>query len=217
MNEEPEKERKLDLALRKALDWALSLDRAKAVAHVAELQRKYPNESKRQLADRIISRSRWWGAGAGFVTGLPANPWVAVPAAVTDVATVLSVEVQVASRIALLFDSQYFNDQEPPYELLIPIMGGRAAAEFMRELTIRGGMGVSRQAIKKALTKETLKQFKRIMLKYFGLKVGQRSLIAKTLPVVGGVIGGAWNYNELKVVGNRVYEYFEGREIGAAE
>ncbi|WP_437812397.1 hypothetical protein [Sorangium sp. So ce1078] len=87
----------------------------------------------------------------------------------------------------------------------------------MRELTIRGGMGVSREAIKKVFTKETLRQFKRIMLKYFGLKVGQRSLIAKTLPVVGGVIGGAWNYNELRVVGDRVYAYFEGRELGSAE
>src|SRR5262249_28114672 len=154
MSDASEQEGGFNLALRKALDWALSVDRIEAVASVGELERKYPKESRRQLADRIISRARWWGAGAGFVTGLPANPWAALPAAVADVGAVLNVEIRMASRIALLFDREYFNDQEPPYELLVPIMGGRAAAEFMRELAIRGGMGASRQAIKKVLTKK---------------------------------------------------------------
>ncbi|MDI3290682.1 hypothetical protein [Polyangium sp. 15x6] len=203
-----------DSLIRKAFDWAMSVDRDEELFFVNELARKYPTRNRRELADKIIGRARWWGVGSGVVTGLPANPWVAAPAAIGDVGAMLRAEVVMAARIALLFDPRYLDDGEPPYELLVPIMGSRAASEFMRELAIRGGMGTSRQAIKKILTKETLKQFKRIMLKYFGLKVTQRGIITKTLPIVGGVIGGTWNYAEVKIVGDRVYSYFEGKALG---
>ena len=134
---------------------------------------------------------------------------MAIPAAITDAGLVLRTQIQLACRIALLFEPDFLNDGEPPYELLVPIMGKRAAAEMMRETAIRGGMGLTRAAIKKYLRKNVLKQFKRIMLKYFGLKVTQRGIITKTLPVVGGVIGGGWNLVEMRRVGQRVIDYFE--------
>ena len=46
------------------------------------------------------------------------------------------------------------------------------------------------------------------MLKYFGLKVTQKGLITKTLPVVGVLIGGTWNYIEVGMVRNRTIKYF---------
>lgn len=88
-------------------------------------------------------------------------------------------------------------------------MGLNVGSQFLRELGIRGGMGVTRAAIKKYLSKETLKKFKKIMLKYFGKKVTQKGVITKTLPIVGGVIGGAWNYWEVTVIRKRTISYFE--------
>lgn len=38
------------------------------------------------------------------------------------------------------------------------------------------------------------------MLKYFGIKVTQKGVVTKTLPIVGGLIGGGWNYIEVSVV-----------------
>lgn len=61
--------------------------------------------------------------------------------------------------------------------------------------------------------KSTLKKFKDVMLKYFAMKVTQKAVITKTLPVVGGLIGGGWNYVELRLVGGRVVNYFEGRPV----
>ena len=68
-------------------------------------------------------------------------------------------------------------------------------------------------AYEKYLTKETLKQFQKIMLKYFGIKVTQKGLITKTLPIVGGLIGGTWNYFEVSGIKKRTINYFEGKEI----
>ena len=55
-------------------------------------------------------------------------------------------------------------------------------------------MEVTRVLIKQYLSKETLKQFKIIILKYFGIKVTEKAVITKTLPIVGGIIGSTWNY-----------------------
>ena len=75
-------------------------------------------------------------------------------------------------------------------------------------------MGVTRRSRRSGLSKETLTQFKRVMLKYFSMKVTQRAVITKTLPIIGGLIGGTWNYVELRVVGRRTYVYFAGKAAG---
>ncbi len=197
----------------RALDVALKIDREHELACVRVFRERHPTKDRRALADLLITRSRWWGAGAGFTTGMPANPWTAFPAAVVDVGAMLRLEVILAVRIALLFDETFLNDGEKPYEVLVPIFGSRAAGEVLREGAIRGAMGGTRVGIEKLLTGTTLVGFQRIMLKYFGLKVTQRGIITKTLPIVGGVIGAGWNFGEIHVVGNRTYRYFEGRPI----
>jgi hypothetical protein len=137
-----------------------------------------------------------------------------VPAAVVDVATVLRVEVNAAAKTALLFDPTFFDDPDAAWELLIPILGLNAVSQALRTLGVKGGMGVSRQVIRTYLTKETLRQFKRIVLKYFGIKVGQRALITKALPIIGGLIGGTWNFVEVRLMGRRTIAYFSDRAIG---
>lgn len=141
--------------------------------------------------------------------GLPANPWVAVPTATADVAVTLKTEVTAAARTAVIYDDRFFEDEDAQWELLIPVFGLNVSSQFARELGIRGGMGVTRAAIKKYLSKETLKQFKKIMLKYFGIKVTQKGIITKTLPIVGGLIGGGWNYIEVGRIRGRTIKYFE--------
>ena len=46
------------------------------------------------------------------------------------------------------------------------------------------------------------------MLKYFGIKVTQKGIITKTVPVVGGVIGAGWNAVEVELMKRRVISYF---------
>ena len=35
----------------------------------------------------------------------------------------------------------------------------------------------------------------------------QRAIITKTVPIIGGAIGGAWNYTEIRMVGKRAIAY----------
>lgn len=204
---------RLDKATQWALETALDIDRGAATQDVDAARQRNPGASSDTLARDLIARARWKGAGVGALTGLPANPWVAAPAAVADVALLMRINVSLAARIALLYEPNFLDDQEPPYELLVPIFGGRFASEVLREGAIRGGMGLTRAAIRKYLTKGALEWIKRVALRYLGLKVTQRMIITKVLPVVGGAIGGAWNYGEVHVVGSRTIGYFSGKEV----
>ena len=120
-------------------------------------------------------------------------------------------EVYAVARAAVIYDENFFEDEDSKWELLIPIFGLNIGSQFARELGIKGGMGVTRVAIKKYLSKETLKAFKKIMLKYLGIKVTQKGLITKTVPIIGGLIGGGWNYVEVGAVKKRTIEYFESK------
>ncbi len=196
-------------ALTKALEWVVEIDPPAIIGSVKAEREKNPEISNKKLASKAFSSARWKATAAGVATGLPANPWVAVPAATLDVAVTLRTEVLAVARTAVIYNENFFDDEEAKWELLIPVFGMNVGSQFIRELGVRGGMGITRAAIKKYLSKETLKAFKKIMLKYFGLKVTQKGLITKTLPIVGGLIGGGWNYVEVGHVKKRALTYFE--------
>lgn len=193
----------------KALEWVLDIEPVAIFASINEDRNKYPHLSNRELAEKAFSKARLQATTAGFVTGLPSNIFMALPAATSDVAITLKTEVAAVAKVALIYDENFFKDEDAKWELLIPVFGINAGSQVARELGIRGGMGLTRATIKKYLTKEMLKQFKRIMLKYFGMKVTQKGLITKTIPIVGGIIGGTWNYIEVGSIKKRTIEYFE--------
>ncbi len=200
-------------ALMKSLEWVIDIDPPAIIASVAAERKDKPEASDKKLAEAAFSRARWKATATGVATGLPANPWVALPAATLDVAATLKIEVLAAARVAVIYDPKFFDDEDAAWELLVPIFGINVGSQLVRQAGIRGSMGLTRAGIKKYLTKETLKQFQKIMLKYFGIKVTQKGVITKTLPIVGGLIGGAWNYVEAGRIKNRTINYFEGKAI----
>jgi hypothetical protein len=198
-------------ALMEVLEWVVDIDLAAIVASVAEERNQHPELTNKQLAGNAFSHARWKATSAGLVTGLPTNPWAALPAATTDVAVTLKTEVYAAARTAIIYDASFFDDEEAKWELLIPVLGLNVGSQFARELGITGGMEITRAAIRQYLSKETLKAFQKIMLKYFGLKVTQKGMITKTLPIIGSLIGGGWNYLEVSKIKSRTIGYFENK------
>lgn len=136
-----------------------------------------------------------------------------VPAAIGDVAITVKLEVIATAKVAVLYDPDFFTDEEATWELLIPVFGINGASQLAQNAAIKAAQGVTREVIKKYLSKETLKQFQKVMLKYFGIKVTQKAVITKTIPVVGGVIGGTWNWFEVKLLRRRAIRYFQGKPM----
>lgn len=101
-----------DNKLVKVLEWVVDIDPPAIVASVKAEKEKYPQATQKDLAKKAFSASRWKAASCGFATGLPANPWVAVPAATTDIAITLRMEVAAVARAAVIYDENFFDDEE---------------------------------------------------------------------------------------------------------
>jgi hypothetical protein len=204
-------------ALSKVLSWVVGIDSAEASENVKRLRNQHPGVSNEALAARVFGAARWKATGVGMVTGLPSNPLLMVPSAVADLAGVLRIETEAVARVALIYDPTFFDRPDAAWELLVPVFGVDALSQFLREVGVQGSMGVTRQLVRQYLSKGTLKAFQKITLKYFGRKVTQKAVISKSLPVVGAVVGGGWNFGEVTFLRNRTIAYFENRPLSPAQ
>ena len=127
-------------ALMKSLEWVIDIDPPAIIASVAAERKEKPDASNKKLAEEAFSRARWKATATGVATGLPANPWVAVPAATLDVAATLKIEVLAAARAAVIYDPKFFENEDAAWELLVPIFGINAGSQLIRQAGIRGGM-----------------------------------------------------------------------------
>lgn len=196
------------------LEWLVSIERSEVEAAAAALRRARPEDSNRELAMRIFTIARWKATAAGALTGLPSTLLVSGGAAVVDVGTVLRVEAQAAARVAVICEPTFFTEEDAKWEILVPVFGLDIASQIAREAGVRAGVAMTRQMIRAYLSKSTLQAFKRIALKYLGIKITQRAVITKTVPVIGGVIGGVWNFGELTFLRERCIKYFAGDAVG---
>lgn len=201
-----------DKKLAELLDWVVNIDVAEVQASIAADRARLPHASNRVLAEKTFSSARWKAALTGLATGLPSNPWIALPAATADAALTLKSEVAAAARTALIYDPQFFDEQEARWELLIPVLGIGSSSQLLRSLGVTGGIEVTRAVIHKYLQKESLRTFKQLMLRHFGMRVTRRGLTTKTIPIIGGLIGGTWNYIEVGHIRSRTLAYLETRE-----
>ena len=198
-----------------ALETVVNLDAPALKASVENLRKKHPKECNAALAARIFSGTVFRVSAGGLAGGLVANPFTALATTLTELFYTMKDEVEATAKVALVYDRDFDLDGDARWELLVPVLGIGAVSQVCAQFGIRGGMNVTRAGIKKCLSKETLKQFKKGMLKYVGLKVTQKGVVTKTLPIVGGLIGGAWNWLEVCGVRARAIDYFEGRPLSA--
>lgn len=198
-------------ALETAILHALDVDVPACAAAVDALRRMHPDDSLRELAERVVSHQAWRAATVGAVTGLPGSLPVALPAAALDVGAVLHMEMTAAAKVALIFDPRFFDDPRARWRLLTPVVGATVASQILREMGLQGAREVTRKAASQVLHQRALRVARRMAFKVFGKRVSIRAIATKSIPLLGGVIGAGWNFAELHMVGRRVINHFEGR------
>ena len=198
-------------ALARSIEWAVSVDVDAARARVEVLRSAYPDKSAADLAAKIYDGLAWKAAGTGVVTGLPSNPLASLPASGAEALWLLRKQVQTAGEVALIFDPHFFDHPEASWSLLVPVLGVSALSGALKEAGIAAGRTATKRVIKKKLRGSALRAFKRAVLKTFGKKITKKAILTKTLPIVGALIGGTWNFAEVKVQKRRVLAYFAGQ------
>lgn len=188
-------------------------DPTECVGKAEKLRKAYPRASPRELAEKAVGQSKALLAGAGAAAGAVSNPFAMVPLAAGEMAIVLSREARLAGVIAALMDPDVLNDEDAFTADVLGILFPNAVSQALREVAVRAGQATSRTLIRKYVTKDLLKAIIRFAAKYLGIKIGQRAIITKAVPLVGAAIGATWNWVEVKRLGKRAIAYYENCEI----
>ena len=195
------------------LDWVVpSRDKCRQAA--MELVAAHPGESREQLARRAVASARNWAAAAGGATGIAANPFAMVPAALADMGAVLRIEGTMAGVIGALLDPRSLDDGKAFDADVICIVFPGAVSQALRHIGVGMGQRITQNLIRKYLSESFLKEATGFAGKYLFIKVSEKAVVSKTVPLVGAGIGAAWNWTELQLVGRRAIRYYQNREIG---
>jgi len=198
--------------LPRLLRFALRVNQGRCLRMTRELRRAYPDATDRELAERLVAMQARRGALAGFLAGLATNPILAVPAAVADVAALLRFYATLSATVGCLANPDYFNEPGWEADALVMLAGRRAVSRVLQGLAVEGVKRTSHELLKRQARAAVGRAVGRGAPAWLGAKITQRALVGKLVPVLGGLVGGAWNYLELRAVGRRIVRYHFGSE-----
>lgn len=181
-----------------------------------DLRLSDPNVSPEKLARKAVKDSRKWAASIGAATGIAANPVTMLPAAVADMAGMLKLEGKLAGTVAALIDPDSLEDHDLFRKEVLRIIFPGAVSQALRKLGVRAGEDLTKDAVRKLLTRETSKELIERAAKMLGIRISEKAIATKAVPIVGAGIGAAWNWVEIHAVGSRAIEYHLGIESQAS-
>jgi hypothetical protein len=183
-------------------------DPEECMAKARQLRQAHPDCSDEKLAHKAISQVKVLTAAMGGMAGAVANPVAMVPAAAVEMGIVLDREAKLAGVIAVILEPSIVEDPDAFSADIIGILFPNAVSQALREVAVRAGQATTRTLIRKYISKDVLKLVIRFAAKYLGLKLTQRALITKSLPLVGAAIGAGWNWVEVERLGQRSIRYY---------
>lgn len=167
------------------------------------------------LTEKVNSLIRWQNTKSvttGFVSGLGGiiTMPVAIPA---SIATVIYVQIRMITAIAIMGGYDVKDDRVKA--LVYTCIAGNAAKDILKGTGIVIGSKMSTQLIK-SISKETIFAINKLVGFRLLTKFGEKGAInlGKMIPLVGGVIGGAFDGISTNVVGNVARKTFvEGSAV----
>jgi hypothetical protein len=179
------------------------------------LRLRDPNAPPQRQARRAVKESRKWAAGIGGATGLAASPISMLPAAMADAAAMLKIEGKLAGTVAALIDPESLNDRETFRKEILRVVFPAAASQALRKLGVRAGETATKNVVRKLLGREAGKELGERAVKFMGIRLTEKAIATKTVPLVGAAIGAGWNWLEIQAVGKRAINYHLGIESPA--
>lgn len=188
---------------------------AKVSPSIDELTADYmaKNKDVEAAAKQFINYQIAKCTTSGFVTGL--GGLITLPVAIpANVGSVLYVQIRMIACLARM--GGYDTNSDQVQTLVYACLAGISIDQVFKQAGIKIGLKVAEVMVKKIpgtlLTKINQKVGFRLLTKF-----GTKGIIniGKTIPVVGGVIGGGFDLVETKIIANRAYKLFIEGDLGA--
>ena len=168
-------------------------------------------------------------SAVSFATGLPANPFVMVPAAGADVAQYFGFALHMAQQIAYLFgeDELFTNGGELTEEAKVRVIaylgvmfGAAGASSLITQTSKVVGQNVGKKVAGQALTKTTWYPLVKKIGALLGQKITKKTVektISKAVPLLGGVVSGGLTFATFRSMGFRLTDEFVKLVTGDAQ
>lgn len=143
---------------------------------------------------------------SGFLTGL--GGLITLPVAIpANVGSVMYVQMRMIACLAHM--GGYDTNSDQVQTLVYACLAGISIDQALKQAGIKFGNKFVMAMVKK-IPGETLTKINRKVGFKFLTKFGSKGVIniGKTIPVVGGIIGGGFDFVETKAIANRAYKMF---------
>lgn len=143
---------------------------------------------------------------SGFLTGL--GGLITLPVAIpANISSVLYVQMRMVAAIAQMGGFDTHTDQVQ--SLVYVCLTGSAAADIVKQAGIKVGERAALNAIKKIPGKTLIEINKKVGMRLF-TKFGHTGVInlGKSVPIVGGVIGGGMDVFSTRIIGDNARRMF---------
>jgi hypothetical protein len=139
-----------------------------------------------------------------------------LPAAVADMAAMLRLEGKLAGTIAALLDPDSLNDADTFRKEILRVVFPGAVSQALRKVGIRAGEEATKNLVRKLIGREAIKDLGERAAKMLGIRLTEKAIATKAVPIVGAGIGAAWNFVEIQAVGSRAVAYHLGLDSPGA-
>ena len=194
----------------KSLSWAydkavngLEINGNKVLDSAYDLAKTYSKSGKsiRQNATTLINWQCSKSAISGFSTGFGgwATALATLPANLTSV---LFIQLRMIAAIAVMAGYDIRNDKVQT--LAYACLMGNSAEEAMKGIGIKVGEKWTKRYIDTHIRRDALKKINNVVGSRFITKNGSKGMInlTKAVPVVGGLVGAAFDAGSTKIIGS---------------
>ncbi|EAU0668429.1 EcsC family protein [Salmonella enterica] len=197
--------------IQQALDWAY--DKAvnsdiPGLDNARDMAQNYMKQEG-ELVDKVNSLIRWQNTkagAAGFAAGL--GGLLAMPVTLpADITSVLYIQIRMIAAIAHMGGHSLSDDRVK--SLVFVCLCGNSANEALKQAGVQAGQKLALVAIKK-VPGEMIKAVNKAVGFKLLTKFGAKGVIniGKMVPILGGVIGGAFDGVACNIIGNVARETF---------
>jgi hypothetical protein len=179
----------------------------------ADLRVAHPDWPAEQVARQAVRGARKWAASVGAATGIAANPLTMLPAALADAAAMLRIEGRLAGTIAALIDPASLDDRERFRRDILRVIFPGAVSQVLRKMGMSAGERATKAAVQRLAERVASKELTERATKMLGIRLTEKAVATKTVPIVGAAIGAGWNWVEVQAVGRRAIEYHVTGEL----
>lgn len=181
---------------------------AKVSPSIEVLAEDYLQKSKSvdAAARKFISYQVMKCATSGFVTGL--GGLITLPVSIpANIGSVIYVQMRMIACLAYM--GGYDTSSDQVQTLVYACLAGISLDQFFKNVGIQFGTKLTTSMIRKIPGTVLTKINQRVGFRFL-TKFGTKGMInlGKAVPVVGGVIGGGFDFAETKAIANRAYKMF---------